>query len=194
MNSSMPVEFNNQRIMTTKVLAEEFGATEKNLLDNFSNNKTRFIEGKHYFKLEGERLKEFKAGLPDNIGDPLKFTSKLILWTEKGAARHAKILETDEAWQIYEKLEDTYFRVKEAVITLKDLSPELQMFQQLFNVVAQSQLEQKKLREEVLVVKEQSTAAAEKAQVLEHRINNLDASNIIGTQRQRLNAMIKVRF
>ncbi|EMX6652828.1 ORF6N domain-containing protein, partial [Salmonella enterica] len=33
----------------------------------------------------------------------------LILWTERGAARHAKMLETDQAWEVFEKLEDCYF-------------------------------------------------------------------------------------
>ncbi len=33
----------------------------------------------------------------------------LILWTERGAARHAKMLETDKAWEVFEKLEDNYF-------------------------------------------------------------------------------------
>lgn len=113
MNNLIPMELNNQRIITTKVLAEEFGATEKNIQDNFANNKDRFIEGKHFHKLEGQELKEFKNSLPDYIGSPLKFASSLMLWTEKGAARHAKILDTDEAWEVYEQLEETYFRVKE---------------------------------------------------------------------------------
>ena len=33
----------------------------------------------------------------------------LILWTERGAARHAKMLETDQAWEVFERLEDCYF-------------------------------------------------------------------------------------
>lgn len=111
----IPVEYKNQRILTTKILAEEFGASEKNINDNFSNNHTRFIENKHYFKLEGQALKEFKNSLPDYIGEPLKFAPKLILWTDRGVARHAKILDTDEAWNVYEELEDTYFKIKENV-------------------------------------------------------------------------------
>ena len=80
MNKLIPIEFKNQRIMITKLLAEEFGASEKNINDNFSNNHTRFIEDKHYFKIEGQALKDFKKSLPDIIGEPLKFAPKLILW------------------------------------------------------------------------------------------------------------------
>lgn len=117
--SLVPIEYKNQRIMTTRILAEQYGATEKNINDNFCNNRERFKEGKHFIKLEGKELKIFKNSLPDNIGQPLKFAPKLILWTERGAARHAKILETDEAWEVYEVLEDTYFKVRE----VKQLSP-----------------------------------------------------------------------
>ncbi|KEI15783.1 ORF6C domain-containing protein [Clostridium haemolyticum] len=113
MNKLIPLEFRNQRIMTTKVLADEYGTEDKNIQMNFLNNQKRFVEGKHYYKLEGEILKEFKNSLPNDIREPFKFTSQLILWTDRGAARHAKILDTDEAWEVYERLEETYFRVKE---------------------------------------------------------------------------------
>lgn len=112
MENLIPMEWNNQRIMTTKTLAECYGASEKNINDNFSNNKERFKEGKHYIKLEGKSLKEFKNSLPDEIGEPLKFAPKLMLWTERGALRHAKILDTDEAWEVYEELEETYFKAR----------------------------------------------------------------------------------
>lgn len=123
MNKLIPLEFNSQRIMTTKVLAEEFGTEEKNIQMNFSNNHTRFIEDKHYFKLEGQQLKDFKNSLPNDIGSPLKFASSLILWTDRGAARHAKILDTDEAWDVYEALEESYFNPKPK---LPKMSKELQ--------------------------------------------------------------------
>lgn len=111
MSNLVPVEFKNQRIMTTKVLAEQYGTKEDNISKNFNRNIDRFVEGKHYYKLEGEELRKFKGyGLND---DSLKFVSILYLWTEKGAARHAKILDTDEAWAVYEDLEETYFKVKE---------------------------------------------------------------------------------
>ena len=40
-------------------------------------------------------------------------TRSLILWTERGALHHAKILDTDLAWEAYEKLEETYFNVRD---------------------------------------------------------------------------------
>ncbi len=36
-----------------------------------------------------------------------------MLWTERGANRHCKILDTDKAWEQFDNLEETYFRAKE---------------------------------------------------------------------------------
>ncbi|CAI3555030.1 hypothetical protein CNEO3_1190004 [Clostridium neonatale] len=111
MSKLIPLEFKNQRIITTKVLADSFGTDYKIISNNFNRNIERFVEGKHYYKLEGQELKEFK-GCHQN-DESLKYVSILYLWTDRGAARHAKILDTDEAWEVYEELEDTYFKIKE---------------------------------------------------------------------------------
>ncbi len=112
MSNITPIEYRGQRIITTKVLAQQFGTEENNIKKNHSNNKERFIEGKHFYKLEGAELAEFKRVVNISNDPSIKFARVLILWTERGVARHAKILETDEAWQVYEELEDTYFRVR----------------------------------------------------------------------------------
>ena len=111
MENLIPMEWNNQRIMTTKTLAKCYGTDEENIKVNFNRNKNRFTEGKHYYKLVGNKLKEFKNLVTDsNLVD--KRTPSLILWTERGALRHAKILDTDEAWEVYEELEETYFKAR----------------------------------------------------------------------------------
>ena len=111
MSNLIPIEYQNQRVLTTQQIAEAYGTESKNIHMNFSNNRDRFIPGKHYYILEGEELQEFKRDT--NIIGVAQNVNKLYLWTEKAALRHAKILDTDEAWQVYELLEDTYFRVKQ---------------------------------------------------------------------------------
>ena len=44
--------------------------------------------------------------LPKNL-------NKIYLWTESGALLHAKSLNTEKAWEVYEYLVDTYFRYRE---------------------------------------------------------------------------------
>lgn len=164
MSNLVPIEFKNQRIMTTKVLAEEYGTKEENIQMNFSRNEKRFVQGKHYYKLEGHDLKIFKNSLPTESREPIKFAPVLYLWTEKGAARHAKILDTDEAWEVYEELEETYFRVKEVTQNISQLSPELQAFKQIFDSMAKQELEHKRLQNEIAVAKQETAAVKQEVE------------------------------
>lgn len=102
------ISYKNQRVCTAKQLAELYGCSEKNLSVNFDNNRNRFEEGKHFVKLQGNELRAFK-NQPNIVGLVAKKTAHLILWTDRGAARHAKMLETDAAWDVFEQLEDCYF-------------------------------------------------------------------------------------
>ena len=49
------------------------------------------------------------------IDDGLKNASKLYLWTERGALLHAKSLNTDRAWEVYDRLVETYFRASKVL-------------------------------------------------------------------------------
>lgn len=113
MKTLTPIEFNDQRILTTEQLAEVYGTEAKNIQMNFSNHKDQFVEGKHYYLLRGDALREFKREVND-IGFAIApNVNQLYLWTERGASRHCKILDTEKAWEQFDNLEDTYFRVKE---------------------------------------------------------------------------------
>ena len=105
------LENNNERVLTTKQLAEVYETKENNIKNNFNNNKDRFIEGKHYYRLTGEELKQFK-NLVNDIDLVDKRTPSLILWTKRGASRMCKILDTDKAWEQFDILEDTYFNIE----------------------------------------------------------------------------------
>lgn len=107
------VEQAGQRVLTTAQLAESY-ETEGNLITkNFSRNKERYQQGKHFFLLTGEELKEFKTAKGQI--DVSSNLNKLYLWTEKGAWLHAKSLNTDKAWDAYELLVDEYYRLAEEV-------------------------------------------------------------------------------
>jgi WD40 repeat protein len=112
MNNLVPITYNNQRILTTEQLAWIYETTVDNIRMNFKNHKDRFKEEKHYYFLEGTKLKTFKNHI-NGIYPVDPHTSKLYLWTERGADRHCKILDTDKAWEQFDHLEETYFNVKE---------------------------------------------------------------------------------
>ena len=112
MNGLQITELNGQRVLTTQQIADGYGTKKRTIVDNFGNNKSRFKEGKHFFLLDGEELKKFKDN-NENFGVVGNRAPKLYLWTEKGALLHAKSLGTDEAWDMYDILVDTYFKVQE---------------------------------------------------------------------------------
>lgn len=117
MNEIQITEFKNIRVLTTQQIAEAYGTDSKTISYNFNNNKERYKEGKHYILLTGEELRTFREN-HENI--PSK-TPKLYLWTEKGCFLHAKSLNTDEAWAVYENLVDTYFNRKKPLTALEQL-------------------------------------------------------------------------
>lgn len=110
---NLPVlTYQEQRVVTTETLALGYGTNEVNIRKNLSRNIDRFEEGKHYFLLTGSELKNFKNRVADShsVGNNAK---SLTLWAEKGAARMSKIVDTDQAWDFFEKLEASYFNVRE---------------------------------------------------------------------------------
>ncbi|MDQ9306273.1 ORF6N domain-containing protein, partial [Escherichia marmotae] len=111
--NTLPAITHNQiPVITTELLAQLYGTEAINIQVNHTRNRERFIEGKHFFKIEGTELREFKNRLTDSKS-VAKRARSLVLWTERGAARHAKMLETDQAWEVFEKLEDCYFSQKQ---------------------------------------------------------------------------------
>ena len=102
------IEEQSQRVLTTGQLSQGLGTISQRITENFNRNRTRFIQGVHYFYLEGEDLVCLKHNLAnsDLVG---RNARGLYLWTERGAACHSKILDTDEAWDLYEILEKNYF-------------------------------------------------------------------------------------
>lgn len=104
-------------VVTTALLAKLYGTDDNNLIQNYQRNSGRFVAGKHFHKLEGAELKAFKNYMTESqVVQVAKNTRQIILWTERGAARHAKMLDTDEAWEVFEKLEDCYFKAAETVV------------------------------------------------------------------------------
>lgn len=114
-NNDLPIiEWKGVRVVTTETLAAGYGVDEANIRKNLSNNRDRFVEGVHTYTLKGDELKQYRNQVKD-IHSVNKHTASLTLWTEKGAARMSKIVDSDEAWSFFEKMEDAYFRPTQTV-------------------------------------------------------------------------------
>ncbi|KLU14706.1 MULTISPECIES: ORF6N domain-containing protein [Xenorhabdus] len=137
------VAFKNIPVVTTELLACLYGTEPDYIRKNHNRNLERFVIGKHYFLLESDELREFKHRMSlrpsvensnvakSNFVKIAKNVRSLILWTERGAARHAKMLETDQAWDVFEKLEDFYFNQNELESVANKTKPRLSTASQL---------------------------------------------------------------
>lgn len=118
MNDLQVLEHNDIRVLTTEQLSEAYECTPKQIQQNFSNNRERFIEGRHYFVLDGQDLQDFRLQAEKIELQISPMTRRLYLWTKRGAARHSKMLGTDKAWDVFDELEENYFN------PTKSLTPE----------------------------------------------------------------------
>lgn len=110
MNELQITEYKDIRVLTTQQIAEAYGTDGKTISYNFNHNKDRYSEGKHFICLTGDELRAFREihDLPTNL-------NKIYLWTEKGAFLHAKSLNTDTAWEVYDRLVDNYFEKPKSI-------------------------------------------------------------------------------
>ncbi|WP_439291748.1 MULTISPECIES: ORF6N domain-containing protein [Rahnella] len=114
------IEYRGQRVVTTEQLAAGYGTDVENIRRNFNRNKSRFIEGKHYFQISGDELENLRISFsPAQISNK---TRSLTLWTERGAANHSKMLETDQAWEYFNDLSEFYFTKRDVLPAPTDLS------------------------------------------------------------------------
>ena len=91
MNEITIVEYQNQRVLTTNQLAKSYETTTRRISENFNANKERYVEEKHFYCLEGDALRNFRANT--EITDWPSNINKLYLWTEKGCITPCKIFE-----------------------------------------------------------------------------------------------------
>ncbi|WP_167628822.1 ORF6C domain-containing protein [Listeria valentina] len=119
MNQLRIMEFENTRVLTSQQIAEAYEVDLQKIQQNFNYNRQRYEEGKHYYLLEGEELRAFKRKI-ENF-EVAKNLNKLYLWTEKGALLHAKSLNTNKAWDVYDKLVDHYYKTNNQPMSIEQM-------------------------------------------------------------------------
>lgn len=109
------------KVLTTEQIAKAYETTEEKIRWNFKYNKKKYEEGKHYILIQGDELRELKREC--EFQTLFKQAKSVCLWTEKGALLHAKSVNTDKAWEVYENLVDFYFRVKAEKTDVRQQDP-----------------------------------------------------------------------
>ena len=166
------IERENQRVLTTAQIAEQYETDAKRISENFKTNSNRYTEGKHYYCLTGDALRKFKENYSGKSGLVDKRAPVLYLWTEKGALLHAKSLNTDKAWAVYDELVENYFEVhqqkqlsqqntdKTKELEIKEMDVRIRMSDQ-FLKIANAETSMSKDYKSILIAKAAEVLAGE---------------------------------
>lgn len=144
-----------KKAMLVKEIAEIHGRELREINERINSNRKRFKNNIDILDLLGidltdTEIKEFGFSQQAiNSYRGLKArgqTTGIYLLSERGYAKLLKILEDDVAWEQYEKLVDGYFNTRGQALSTSELSPELQMFNQMFKAMANNELETKEAK------------------------------------------------
>lgn len=118
-----------KRCICDKTVSEIHGQTERDIRKTIIRNLDRFRDGVDYIDVLQRGDEMTTLTVMQEIGyskQSITQAEHLYILSERGYQKLIKIMDTDKAWEIYEKLLDEYFELKEDRITLpKDYSSAL---------------------------------------------------------------------
>ncbi len=139
----------NARCVCDKTVAEIHEVKMFHVRELLGNNSRRFIKNVDYIDL-AQRIGEADTlELLTALGyakQSITQAAHIYILSERGYAKLVKIMDTDQAWDIYNHLLDEYFLLRETAresFNIENLSPALQMFKAIFDSVARTELAQK---------------------------------------------------
>ena len=154
-----------KKAMLVKEIAEIHGRELKAINQNINNNISRFKFGIDLLDLKNGHfeLPLQELGLTNR---DISISKNIYLLSERGYSKLLKILEDDFAWEQYEKLVDGYFNMRGQALNTSELSPELQMFNQMFKAMANNELETKEAKRIALTADSKAEEAKEEIQAM----------------------------
>lgn len=117
----------NQRVVTDKMIAEIHSMENKHVRERISKNIVRFKENIDYIDLK-QRVGEMGTLDLTEFGyakQSITQAEHIYLLSERGYAKLIKIMDTDLAWELHDKLIDEYFVMKEIILSDEQLKANL---------------------------------------------------------------------
>ena len=167
-----------KKCVSDKTIAEIHGMEVRNVRARITDNIKRFTKGTDYIDVK-ECMHE--AQMSENKGAYLTSTLEFLvdlgytksaitqaehiyILSERGYAKLIKIMDTDLAWEVHDKLIDEYFELRDEKINMYDLDPDTQLMNLLVRNISKQEIEQKRQKEE-------QKRQAEKLEQLDDRID-----------------------
>lgn len=146
-----------KKCISDKTIAEIHSITPRDVRKAITRNEVRFKESVDYVDL---KRWESGAHLLRQLGysdQQMIQAEHIYILSERGYAKLIKIMDTDLAWEVHDKLIDEYFELREEKVNMDNLSPELRL---LINM----EVEQKRQAAELAEIKEQSQRAVDRVE------------------------------
>lgn len=161
-----------KRCLTDKTIAQIHNMENRNVRARITNNMKRFKKTIDYIDLKSA----YDTSTLEELGYSKQSISQaehIYLLSERGYVKLIKIMDTDLAWDIHDRLIDEYFAmrkvIKEESSKLDQLSPQLQL-------LISMELEQKKLNRQIKEVSENLSETKEEIKEI-RQVVNLDTTN-----------------
>lgn len=165
MGIDIPVVFGGfgegKKCISDKTIAEIHGMNTFDIRRRITDNIKRFKESADYIDL-AKRMREVQTSENERSNEitmlelllslgyakqSITQAEHIYILSERGYAKLIKIMDTDLAWEVHDKLMDEYFELREEKVKIDNLSPELRL---LINM----EMEQKRQAYELAEIKE----------------------------------------
>lgn len=141
-----------KRCMSDKTIADIHGMRNFDVRRRISDSIKRFKENVDYIDLKQRMHEAHTLELLQKLGyakQSITQAEHIYLLSERGYAKLIKIMDTDLAWEIHDRLIDEYFELKEDSINRQQLSPQMQLMNMLVESMSKNELEQKRQAEKL---------------------------------------------
>ncbi|XBX08393.1 ORF6N domain-containing protein [Enterocloster clostridioformis] len=184
-----------KKCISDKTIAEIHGVKVFHARELIGNNIKRFTEGVDYIDMKkrigtddtlcDERMHETQTlELLLSLGyakQSITQAEHIYILSERGYAKLIKIMDTDLAWEVHDKLMNEYFELRDEKVKMDNLSPELRL---LINM----EMEQKRQAAVLAEVKEANQKNADRIESIRDVVS-LDTTSWRDDTRNLINKM-----
>ncbi|ENY8987320.1 TPA: ORF6C domain-containing protein [Clostridioides difficile] len=167
----------DKKCMTDKTISEIHNQPNFKIRERIKDNIKRFKEDIDYIDLKVIRDTDDNLELLQTLGYSKMQISKadnIFLLSERGYSKLIKIMDTDLAWEIHDKIMDEYFSMRKKLNNpFENLSPELKVIIKLEQRQAELESGQHELEEKVNVLYDFSTIDYNQQETIRSLVNRM---------------------
>ena len=143
-------------VVTFAQVAEVHGISVETVRDSFKRHSKRFVDGKHYFRLDFTEANQLVVRQPVS-------QNGLIVLTQKGYLLLTKPMRDSKSWEVQERMIDEYFSLRTVGYSMTYHNPQTAMLIETLQRLDAYEKEQANQRLEMLAIQAKTIEAQELA-------------------------------